>query len=279
VPLALAGLTVLLQVGYPLVTGAPRDLLTVVTVLVFFLATASHALVHRGPRWTAGYLAATLGVGLLAEAAGVRTGLPFGDYAYADSLGWQLLDVPVVVPLAWAMFAYPCLLAGQRLGHPVLAGAWALASWDLFLDPQMVAAGHWRWLDVQTSVPGIADVPVSNFGGWVVVALVLMALLSRLPRVPADDRLPFALLLWTWGSSVLANLAFFGRPGVAVVGGLAMAVVLVPLLRHPSRPHLFPRPLEPSPVIHGTSAPVRGPKTAPPVPWITGRAAVRGWRR
>jgi uncharacterized membrane protein len=231
VPHALAGLTVLLQVGYPLVSGHPRDVLTVATVAAFFLATTSHALLTRGPGWTAGYLAVVLGVGLLAEAVGVRTGLPFGDYAYAGSLGWQLLDVPLVVPLAWAMFAYPCLLVGQRLGRPVLAGAWALASWDLFLDPQMVEAGHWRWLDVHASLPGVADVPVSNFAGWLVVALVVMGLLARLPHVPADDRAPLALFLWTWASSVLANLAFFGRPGVAVVGGLAMGVVGLPLVR------------------------------------------------
>ena len=41
------------------------------------------------------------GVGLAAEAVGVRTGFPFGDYSYADTLGPTVLGVPVVVPLAW----------------------------------------------------------------------------------------------------------------------------------------------------------------------------------
>lgn len=231
VPVALAALTVLLQVAYPLLDGRPRDVLTVVTVLAFLATTLVHATLTRGLRWAASYLLLSAGTGLVAEAVGVATGLPFGDYAYSGSLGWRVFDVPVVVPLAWAMFAYPCLLAGRRLGAPVLAGAWALASWDLFLDPQMVAAGHWRWLDVQHPVPGTSDVPLSNLAGWVVVALVLMALLARLPRVEADDRVPLALLLWTWGSSVLANAVFFGRPGVALVGGLALGAVAVPLVR------------------------------------------------
>ena len=52
-----------------------------------------------------------------------------------------------------------------------------------------------------------------------------------LPARQADDRVPLALFVWTWASSVLANLAFFGRPGVALAGGLAMAVVAVPLVR------------------------------------------------
>ncbi len=232
-PVALAGLTVLLQVVYPLVDGRPRDLLTIATVLAFLATTLTHAAATRGPRWASTYLAVTAGCGLLAEAVGVATGWPFGDYRYADSLGPTLFAVPVVVPLAWAMFAYPCLLVGQRLGHPVLLGAWALASWDLFLDPQMVEAGHWRWLDVEHPIPGLEGIPLSNLAGWVAVALVVMAVLSRLPdpRVDADDRVPAALFLWTFASSVLANVVFFGRPGVALVGGLVMGAVAVPYAR------------------------------------------------
>jgi putative membrane protein len=35
-------------------------------------------------------------------------------------------------------------------------------------------------------------------------------------------------LLWTWLGSVVANLAFFGRPWVALLGGAAMGLVVVP---------------------------------------------------
>ena len=225
VPVGLAVAAVLLQVAYPLVHGPARDRLTVATVLVLFAASASHALLHRGPAWTARFLLVAVGGSLLVEAVGVATGTPFGDYRYGDALGPQLLGVPVVVPLAWAMLAYPAHVAGARLGRPVLAGAWALASWDLFLDPQMVAEGYWTWAQPH----GVNGIPVSNHLAWLVVALVLMAALPV--RASSDDRVPLALLLWTWGSSVLANLAFFDRPLVAVVGGVAMAVVTVPLLR------------------------------------------------
>ncbi|MGB8651599.1 MAG: carotenoid biosynthesis protein [Mycobacteriales bacterium] len=228
-PTALAGLTVLLQIAYPLVGGHPRDLLTVATVAVLFAASVTHALRHRGGRWTAAFLAVTVGGGLLVEAVGVATGFPFGSYAYTGSLGPKLLAVPVVVPLAWAMFAYPALVAGARLGHRLVAGAFALASWDLFLDPQMVAAGHWHWHD---SGPALNGVPLQNHLAWLAVALVMAALL---PLAPADDdRVPLGLLVWTWASSVLANLVFFHRPAVALAGGLAMGVVAVPVLRRRS---------------------------------------------
>ena len=233
---ALAAAAVLLQIAYPLVHGDARDVLTVVTVVVFFLASTTHALVHRGARWAGLYLLVTAGTGLAAEAVGTATGVPFGEYEYAGSLGPQLLDVPVVIPLAWAMFAYPCLVVGQRLARTALGaaavGGWAMASWDLFLDPQMVEAGHWRFTDVEASLPGAPGIPLSNYLGWLLVALLMLGALQLLGRRPdADERVPGALFLWTWGSSVLANAVFFDRPVVALVGGVVMGAVAVPYAR------------------------------------------------
>jgi uncharacterized membrane protein len=236
---ALAAATVLLQIGYPLTSGDARDALTVVTVVVFFLASTSHALVHRGARWTGAYVLVTGGLGLLAEAVGTATGVPFGDYDYAGSLGPKLLGVPVVIPLAWAMFAYPCLLVGQRLARTPLGaaavGGFALASWDLFLDPQMVEAGHWRFTDVTASLPGAPGIPISNYLGWLLVAWLMLGLLQLLGRRATDERVPGALFLWTWGSSVLANAVFFDRPLVALTGGVVMGLVAVPYARSLAR--------------------------------------------
>lgn len=230
--IALAAATVLLQIAYPLTSGQPRNTLTVVTVGAFFLASVTHALVHRGARWTALLVLISAGTGLLAESLGTTTGIPFGDYDYAGSLGWKVLSVPVVIPLAWTMMAYPCLLVGQRLASSRLgaaaAGGWALASWDLFLDPQMVEAGHWTWSDVQLALPGAPEIPVSNYLGWLLVAVLMIGALQLLPRRDADDRVPAALFLWTYASSVLAFAVFFGRPAVALLGGLGMGLVAVP---------------------------------------------------
>ena len=231
-PEALAAATVLLQVAYPLVSGRSRDVLTVVTVVTFFAASTTHALVRRGAAWTAAFVLVTAGAGLVAESVGTATGFPFGDYRYADSLGPKLLGVPAVIPLAWSMMAYPCLLVGQRLCRGPLAaalvGGVALASWDLFLDPQMVEAGHWRWTHVTHALPGAPEIPGSNYVGWLLVAVLIVGVLQLLPRSTADDRQPAALFLWTYGSSVLANAVFFDRPMTAVVGGLGMGAVAIP---------------------------------------------------
>jgi putative membrane protein len=174
--------------------------------------------------------------------------VPFGDYAYGDGLGPTFAGVPLVIPAAWAMTAYPALLVARRLTRgagsaaTVLVGGWALASWDVFLDPQMVEAGHWRWTDPSPALPGSPDVPLTNYAGWLLVAILLMAILERV--VPADrstidgDALPGVLYLWTYAAQVLGNLAFFDRPAVAVLGGLAMGAVAIPYalcLRDPVR--------------------------------------------
>jgi uncharacterized membrane protein len=266
----LTALAVLSQVLYPLVDGDPSAAsnptlvaVTTVSVCLFCSASVVHAAAAAGSRAALLLVAIAGGTGLLAESIGVATGFPFGRYHYTGTLGPAVLGVPVLVPLAWVMMAYPCLLAGRtvatqlasRHGRPhhgrrpnlehvvtVAASAWLLAAWDLFLDPQMVHAGHWRWAHPDPGLPGLEGVPLSNFLGWLLVAIVLQAALHlAFPRVgDADGRehaanrrlpaVPAVLLAWTWLGSALANLAFFGRPAVALYGLLAMGVVAAPAL-------------------------------------------------
>ncbi len=235
---ALAVLVVLLQVAYPLVPqGSARDDLTVATVVVFFAASVTHAVAWRGARFTAVLLAATAGGGFAVEVLGVATGLPFGAYVYADSLGPMAAGVPLIIPLAWTMMAYPAYVVTRRLtasrwvGIP-LAG-WALTSWDLYLDPQMVDAGHWSW---DSAGPAILGIPLSNFAGWFLVATLMMAVLHAAAGGPSagqdtrpDDTVPALLYLWVYASSLLAHAVFFGLPGSAALGAVGMGVIAVPL--------------------------------------------------
>jgi len=235
-PAALAAAGILAQVAYPLLDGAPLRAATIATVVLLAAAAVTHAAAAWGVRAAASLLAGAAGIGLAAEAVGVATGVPFGAYDYAGSLGPEVLGVPALVPLAWTMLAYPCLLLGRRLAGAgraatALAGGLALAAWDLFLDPQMVADGHWTWRDPSPALPGVPGVPLTNYAGWVLVAVVMVAALDRaLPRARSDQRVPAAVLAWTWAGSTLGNLAFFDRPWVAVYGGLAMGALVVPYL-------------------------------------------------
>lgn len=233
-PWAFTAATILGQIAWVLADHDARTVLSILTVVTFFLASASHAFLNRGAAWTLAYLAISLGFGWGIEVLGLATEFPFGSYAYSADLGMTIAGVPVVIPMAWAMMAYPCLLAAQRLSATgvgtALIGGWLLAAWDLFLDPQMVGEGYWTWSDDGWSLPGIPGIPLQNFLGWFLSAIVLMALLNLLPRKTASDAVPITLLTWVLVSSVVANLVFFGRPGVALWGGVCMGVVVVPYL-------------------------------------------------
>jgi uncharacterized membrane protein len=232
-PWGLAAATILGQIIWVLAEGN-RPGLSILTVVTFFLASASHAVLNRGWTWALGFLAISLAFGWGIERLGLVTSFPFGTYEYADALGPKLGGVPLVIPLAWSMMAYPILLAAQRLTSTgvgtALIGGWGLAAWDLFLDPQMVGEGYWIWSDVGWSLPGMTGIPLQNNLGWLLSSIALMALLNLLPRRAANDGVPILMLSWVYFSSVFANLVFFDRPGVAMWGGVAMGIVVIPYL-------------------------------------------------
>jgi uncharacterized membrane protein len=231
----LVGAAIGVQILYPLLPEAWRTEVTVCSVTIFFLASLADAGRVHGLRGALTLAMVAGGGGLVAEAVGVATGLPFGRYAYSGTLGPELFGVPVIVPMAWVMMAWPALVVGRTLARrkpAVLAvAAYALTAWDVFLDPQMVAAGHWTWFDPRYALPLIPGIPLSNFAGWLLVsALMMVALGLLLPSstAPVPSWPAAALYLWVYFSSVLAHAVFFGLPGSAITGGVLMGVVALP---------------------------------------------------
>ncbi|WP_084488749.1 carotenoid biosynthesis protein [Nocardia niwae] len=244
-PLALVVLTVLAQIGYPLATGDARDRVTVAVVLLSACAALAHATATRGVRYAVGFLVIVSGIGLTAEVIGTATGVPFGCYQYATGrLGPALLEVPLLVPLAWTGGMYPVwVVAGMvapRTAARVVVTAAGAVGWDLFLDPQMVSDGQWTWCATHSGLPGLAWIPVTNYLGWFAVALVMGGLLAVWERAAPDPvrvrgratarTVPVALFLWTWLGSALAHAVFLDLPWSAGYGFACMGLLGVPLL-------------------------------------------------
>ena len=235
---ALLGALILVQICYPLTAGTTRAALTVTTVVLGWLLSVSHALLSRGPRAAAALVAtATLG-GFAVEAVGVATGFPFGTYDYSGQLGPKVAGVPLIIPLAWTWMAWPAWLAAVRLVRGRVArialAAAGLAAWDLFLDPQMVTEGYWRWESPTPALPGVPGIPIGNYLGWLGFALVLMTALSyaagpAAARSGPEDLPMIVLWFWTYASSVLAHAAFLDLPASAAWGGVLMGAVVIPL--------------------------------------------------
>jgi len=222
------GVLALAQIAIPLTDDrATTEWLSSLVVLAFAATTFVLAAAAWGARPAVVGFAGVAALTLLVERVGSTTGFPFGEYDYTGDLQPTVGGVPLIVPLAWFAMGVPALEVGRaiaraRLGA-VLVGAAALTAWDLFLDPQMVEEGYWRW-----AVDGAyEDIPLSNYAGWLLTSVVVLALLELLrPDRPADVTL---LALYTWWAvmSTVGFLVFFGRPLVGVVGGIAMGTCTV----------------------------------------------------
>ena len=226
---------ILLQIAYPLSSGALLEKITIATVIAGATLMFIHGHLAYGWRYALTYLFATSLFAFAIEYVGLTTGWPFGRYSYDESLGLALGGVPLLVPLAWVMMAHPMLVVARRLSkHWVfLIGGAGLAAWDLFLDPQMVDAGRWSWEFDGRSVPFQPMIPLSNAFGWLLAGMALIALLHQiLPRdrrkEPASFGAVDAYLAWTLFSGIVGNIFFFDRPGTALIGGLTMGAILIP---------------------------------------------------
>ncbi|WP_330185907.1 carotenoid biosynthesis protein [Nocardia sp. NBC_01503] len=245
-----------MQIAYPLAHGVGRDRVTVAVVALSATTALVHAGLTRGVRWAAGLSVIISGIGLLAEVVGTASGVPFGAYEYASGrLGPEVAGVPLVVPLAWTGGIYPVwVVAGllsSRAGVRISLTALGAVGWDLFLDPQMVADGQWRWTSGAPGLPGLGEIPYTNYPGWLAVALVMGGMLEWWDRTAVDTRrarvVPVAVFLWTWLGSTLAHAVFLGLPVSAIYGFIGLGVLGIPLVRG-----LMARRITLRPLGHGT---------------------------
>ncbi|MFC6863720.1 bisanhydrobacterioruberin hydratase [Halomicroarcula sp. GCM10025817] len=114
------------------------------------------------------------------ELVGVRTGWPYGEFAYGVDLGPMLLGE---VPLGLPIFFFPLvlnsyllviLLLGRRAASTpirLLATLSTVLLVDLVLDPGAVGIGFWAY-----EVQQYYGVPWSNYRGWLLSGTVAVVL-------------------------------------------------------------------------------------------------------
>jgi uncharacterized membrane protein len=213
-------MTVYSIVGSPLGIAPSRFITPLVTLTGF-----GFALLHAGQREGWGralrLLALVFGVSLLFESVGVATGLIYGPYHYTSKLGPLFLGlVPYLIPIAWFMMSYPSFVIAdwlvpsgwkrwQRLLSVAAVGGLVMTAWDLVMDPNMVAGGHWVW-DTNGAYFGI---PLQNFWGWWLTIFTT-----------------FALYLWMFGKGAKPAEARFDRLALASYLVTALGIVIVSLV-------------------------------------------------
>jgi len=209
--------------------GRARRVLSSVVVVGSFATTTANATRGWGGRRAGTAAAATAVATTVVERIGTSTGLPFGRYSYTAALRPKVAHVPAIVPLAWFALGLPAREAahaalGARSTPATRAalGSAALTAWDLFLDPQMVGEGYWTW-----ARRGVyRGIPLSNFAGWFLTGLGVMALLEATLPPSAQASGADATLVGEYAymgvMETLGFARFFRDPLVAVVGGAGM---------------------------------------------------------
>ena len=170
--------------------------------LLMFIVAASRDI----GRWrTLGFLAWGFTLAFLAEYVSTRIGIPFGLYDYtAATAGSELFlsNVPLFSPPSFAFLAYAafCLARwtlGERreFGVVVLSGILMMLL-DVVIDPLAVRGDRWFLGQIFSYPAGglYFGVPLSNFGGWVLVGWGIVggyvwATRPGLPRASHDRSL------------------------------------------------------------------------------------------
>jgi len=159
-----------------------------------------------------------------AEFSSIHVGIPFGEYLYIPATvhreiwvaGVPLMDSLSYVFLAYASYAMALLAltpggweggdfslrgeaAMQGSWRPLILGAVLMTSLDIIIDPLALRGYRWFLGQIYGYPEGgvYFGIPLSNFGGWFLVSLVLIRVLqflvTRLPPSPWWDggRRPF----------------------------------------------------------------------------------------
>lgn len=196
-----------------------------------------------GLRRTAFFLVWGSVIGAASELFGTMTGFPFGEYFYGHWLGPKIAGhVPYFIPFSW----FALSIASYDLAGRVTRGAWGrvlvgtlfMVLWDVALDPAMSAAFTF-W-----SYPNggfFYGMPLSNWGGWLFVSLVIVAGYEFLGGgLPTPSR--WAPLFYGLnGLFPLLISAIQGLEGAAVVGAVAIALPIA-WARYAERPAGRPAP-------------------------------------
>lgn len=203
-------------------------------VFGFLAAYLIIATFHLGLGRALVFLAVGYGVAWAAEFCSIHTGFPFGLYLYIPATldqelwvaGVPFMDSLSYVFLAYASFSLALLALGegrreglryhfqedaplQQSWGVTLLAAVLMMTLDVVIDP--LALRGYRWFLGQIygypEAGAYFGVPLANFGGWFLVAFILIRLLQALIQLLPPGR------FWDWGRRDFPGRVFLG-PGL-----------------------------------------------------------------
>ncbi len=225
---------------------------------------------HIGWKKTLAYIPLGYAIAWVSEYSSIHWGFPYGDYFYIQSTMHTELwvwGVPFMDSLSYVFLSYcsyslaaflmspVTLLSGnlitletsqiRRSWQTLILGAFLFVLLDIVIDPVALQGGSWFLGRIYGyRQEGIYfGIPISNFGGWLLVGAVLTDTLQALERMfPADSRprLPVGRSSWMrllgpalYLSVLSFNIAvtfYIGEMLLGLVDLLLLSVLLVPMI-------------------------------------------------
>ena len=110
----------------------------------------------------------TFAATLFLEILGVKTGLVFGSYLYGDTLGFEVLGVPLLIGINWTVI----ILGSVKLAEQVTERLFSIMTitaliavlFDYSMEPVAMALDYWNWEG------GV--IPLQNYAAWGVIAFI-----------------------------------------------------------------------------------------------------------
>tara|TARA_B100001778_G_scaffold210171_1_gene173953 strand:- start:223 stop:858 length:636 start_codon:yes stop_codon:yes gene_type:complete len=146
--------------------------MTPFTLLLYFIIIYSRDLDNHKKVF---FLLLTFSWGIFSEIIGVNTGLIFGSYEYGKTLGFQVLNVPLVIGINWVVTTVICgTIASQlkvKASLQILIAIILMLVLDGLIEPVAPKIDMWSF----NHENGIA--PLSNYITWALVSLPLQSYL------------------------------------------------------------------------------------------------------
>lgn len=115
-------------------------------------------------------------IGYFVEVIGVSTGMIFGHYYYEETLGFKILNVPVIIGINWFILTFCAGVICDKIKSNIyikscIAGV-MLVIMDFVIERIAPEYNFWYWDH------GI--IPVQNYIAWFVVSFLLLLLFYKL---------------------------------------------------------------------------------------------------
>ncbi len=177
--------------------ATPFNLIT--SIVLLFLAQRKYS----SSFWF--FVSITFFVGFFIEVIGVKTEAIFGTYNYGKTLGFKVLEVPILIGLNWIMITFTVnyfvstyltffiFTSKITLFFKSVLSALLMVILDYLIEPVAIIHDFWSWKN--------NFIPLQNYIGWFCVALPL-CMLFQYSRFEKINKFAYFLLL--------AQLLFFG---------------------------------------------------------------------